>query len=148
MIVRLVFAALVAFAMALPAQASPNEHYVFQGYAIAGTDPVAYFTDGKPTEGSDKFTAEYDGVKWKFASAANRDAFLADPAKYAPQYGGYCVTGMSFGEKVPPDPSQWDIVDGKLYLNSSAGSRGVFMKDEAGTISRADGHWPKVKDTP
>ena len=148
MIARLVFAALVALATALPASASQIEHYVFQGYAIGGTDPVAYFTDGKPTEGSDKFTAEYDGVKWKFASAANRDAFVADPEKYSPQYGGYCVTGMSFGEKVDTDPAQWDIVNGKLYLNNSAASRRFFLKDKPGTISRADGNWPKIKDEP
>lgn len=145
MLARLIFAALIAFATALPAQASETDHYVFQGFAIGGTDPVAYFTDGAPTDGSDEFTAEYDGVMWKFASAANRDAFLADPAKYAPQYGGYCVTGMSFGQKVPIDPSQWDIVDGKLYLNNSPASRRVFMKDEPGTITRADGHWAEIE---
>lgn len=148
MIVRLLAAALFAMAAAFPAFADEVSTYVSGGYAIGGTDPVAYFTDGEPTPGSDAFTAEYDGVTWKFASAANRDAFLADPEKYAPAYGGYCATGMSFGQKVPIDPDYWRIVDGKLYLNNSSAAQRVFLDDVPGTISRADTHWPKIKDVP
>src|SRR3546814_3418043 len=55
------------------------------GLAIHGYDPVAYFTDGKPVEGKAEFTHSYEGTVWRFATAANRDAFAADPALYAPQ---------------------------------------------------------------
>ncbi len=144
MIARLLAAALFAFA-AVPALADQINHYVKDGYAIGGTDPVAYQTEGRPVAGSDEFTAEYDGVTWKFASAANRDAFLADPAKYAPAYGGFCATGMSFGQKIPIDPAYWRIVDGKLYLNNSSAAQRVFLEDVPGTISRADGHWAKIE---
>jgi YHS domain-containing protein len=144
MIARLFAAALFAFA-AVPALAGQVNYYVKDGYAIGGTDPVAYQTDGRPVAGSDAFTAEYDGVAWKFASAANRDAFIADPKKYAPAYGGYCTTGMSFGEKVPTDPDYWKVVNGRLYLNSSSAAQQVFLGDETGTISRADGHWAKIE---
>ncbi len=148
MIVRLLSAALLAAGMALAGPALAEDVYVSDGYAIGGTDPVSYFVDGEPNQGSDAFTAEYDGATWRFMSAANRDAFLADPEKYAPAYGGYCATGMSFGEKVPIDPTYWKIIDGRLYLNNSSGAQRVFLQDVPGTISRADGHWAKIKDLP
>ncbi|AXS40286.1 YHS domain-containing (seleno)protein [Breoghania sp. L-A4] len=135
-------------ATAFPAMADEVTTYVTHGAAIGGTDPVAYFTDGKPVAGSDEFTATYDGVTWKFASAANRDAFVAEPEKYAPAYGGYCATGASFGVKIPIDPNKWHIVDGKLYLNANEGADKRFREDVEGTISRADEAWPKIKQIP
>jgi YHS domain-containing protein len=65
--------------------------YTSWGVAIDGTDPVSYFTEGKPVEGSRDITADWNGATWRFASAANRDMFLAEPEKFAPQYGGYCA---------------------------------------------------------
>ena len=71
--------ALVALtALAAPAHAS--ETNVVGGYAVHGHDVVAYFTDGKPTPGDDRFVHEHGGAKYRFASAANRDRFAADPA--------------------------------------------------------------------
>ena len=81
MIARFLAAALLALAVAFPAFAAEN--FVKDGFAIGGADPVAYFTEGGPLAGSGAFTAEYRGVTWKFASAENRDLFLADPEKYA-----------------------------------------------------------------
>ncbi|VAW10170.1 hypothetical protein MNBD_ALPHA09-1187 [hydrothermal vent metagenome] len=129
-----------------PAIADEITTFAPGGIAIRGTDPVAYFTMGKPVAGSDAYTTTYDGVTWKFSSAATRDAFVADPKKYAPAYGGYCATGTSFGYKVSTDPSQWKIVDGKLYLNNGPGAQRSFLSDIGGTIARADTNWPKLKD--
>jgi YHS domain-containing protein len=148
MIARLFAAALLAAQLAAPALADEISTYVADGYAIGGTDPVTYFTDGEPNQGSDEFTAEYDGVTWRFVSAENRDTFLADPEKYAPAYGGFCATGMSVGQKIPIDPTYWKIVDGKLYLNNSSAAQRVFFEDETGTISRAGGHWVEIEDVP
>lgn len=147
MIARLLSAALLTAGLALAAFPALGEPvYVSDGYAIGGTDPVSYFVDGEPNQGSDAFTAEYNGATWRFMSAANRDAFLADPEKYAPAYGGYCATGMSYGQKVPIDPTYWKIVDGQLYLNNSSTAQRLFLEDEPGTISRADGHWATIKE--
>ena len=55
---------------------------------------------------------------------------------------------MSFGQKIPIDPTYWKIVDGKLYLNNSSAAQRVFLEDVPGTISRADGHWAKIEDIP
>src|SRR5687767_3169286 len=85
--------------------------------AIRGYDPVAYHTEGKPVPGAPGITHEWDGATWHFASEANRARFAADPARYAPRYGGYCAYGTSQGYKVSIDPAAFAIVDGVLYLN-------------------------------
>ncbi len=59
------------------------------GIAIKGYDPVAYFTEGKPVKGSEKFTYQWNGAVWQFASSESLNLFSAAPEKYAPQYGGY-----------------------------------------------------------
>jgi YHS domain-containing protein len=88
----LVVAALV---FAAPLAASAKSPPVYTGWlsstAVGGHDPVAYFSEGKPVAGSASITHQWNGVTWRFASEKNRDAFKADPAKYAPQYGGYCA---------------------------------------------------------
>ncbi len=116
------------------------------GTAIDGTDPVAYFTEGRPVEGSSDFTHEWNGATWRFASAENRDLFAADPEKYAPQYGGYCAWAVSQGYTASTDPTAWKIVDGKLYLNYNASVQSKWEKDVPGFIASADGNWPKVLD--
>ena len=118
--------------------------YTSWGVAIDGADPVAYFTDGKPVEGSDEFETEYKGATWRFSSAEHRDAFIADPAKYAPQYGGYCAWAVSQGYTAKGDPQHWRIVDGKLYLNYNADVQKKWEADVPGHIRSADGNWPKV----
>ncbi|MBX9664972.1 YHS domain-containing (seleno)protein [Novosphingobium sp.] len=116
------------------------------GLALRGYDPVAYFETGMPTEGLAEITATVDGVSYHFASEAHKQAFLADPVKYRPQFGGFCAVGTSFGEKVDADPRTGRVVNGKLYVNYSADVQKLFDKDVAGTISRAEENWPKVKD--
>jgi YHS domain-containing protein len=138
----------VMLSFACPAHADQISNYVKDGVAIAGADPVAYFTQDTSVIGKPEFSADWNGVTWRFASAENRDAFKADPAKYAPQFGGYCATGTSFGKKVPIDPTQFKIVDGKLYLNSSPGAQSVFLKDTPTVISRAASAWPKIETVP
>ena len=112
--------------------------------AVDGYDPVSYFTDGKPVEGSDKFETKYKGATWRFTSAEHRDAFIANPGKYAPQYGGYCAWAVSQGYTAKGDPQHWRIVDGKLYLNYNADVQKKWAADIPGHIKEADGNWPKV----
>lgn len=114
------------------------------GVAIDGYDPVAYFTQSRPVMGSDEFSAEHAGADYHFASAANRDAFLADPAKYAPQYGGFCAYAVAHGATAPIDPQAFTVFGGKLYLNYSDLVRAQWRNNAEGFISRADGNWPKL----
>ncbi|SDR39517.1 YHS domain-containing (seleno)protein [Pseudovibrio sp. Tun.PSC04-5.I4] len=132
----------------MTAMADDVTNFVEDGYAIKGTDPVAYFTEDKPVAGNAKYTTTYQGVKWKFSSQSNLDKFKADPVKYAPQYGGWCATGVSFGVKIPIQPDKWKIVDGKLYLNAHAGAQRSFLKDPKASITRANENWPGIEHTP
>jgi YHS domain-containing protein len=115
-----------------------------QGVAVEGYDVTAYFQQGKPVKGSDKFAYTWMGATWRFASAAGRDAFAAQPEKYAPQYGGYCAYAVSEGHTASIDPEAWKIVDGKLYLNYSKSVRVMWEKDIPGRVERADHNWPSL----
>jgi len=119
-----------------------------QGVGLGGYDPVAYFDTGKPTHGMPAFATTYGGATYFFATAAHRTAFLANPAHYVPEFGGYCVVGASFGKKVDVDPETGKVVGGKLYLNNSQRALEIFDKDHAGTIAKAETNWPEVKDAP
>ena len=121
--------------------------------AISGYDPVAYFTDGKPVPGLTEFEHVWHDARWRFASAGHRDLFVGDPNRYAPQYDGYCASGMAGGAVFPPhkdtvDPEAWAIVDGKLYLTHTRYSMGRWQPNLAENIKRADANWPAVAQQP
>lgn len=129
-----------------PALAGKAEIYtgLVSNTAVGGYDPVAYFTEGRPVAGSRQFTYRWKGATWRFANTANRDAFAASPAKYAPQYGGYCAWAVSEGYTAKGDPNVWKIVSGRLYLNYSPGVQRQWSADIPGNIARADKNWPGV----
>jgi YHS domain-containing protein len=104
------------------------------------------FTKGEPVKGSKEFSTEYMGATFQFASVANRDAFLADPAAYAPQYGGYCAWAMADGKYAKGDAKYWKIVDGKLYLNYNAGIQKKWNADVPGFIEKADKQWSELRE--
>ena len=114
------------------------------GTAIKGYDVVAYFTDGKPVEGSRQHQVEWRGATWRFASAGHKALFAKSPEKYAPQYGGFCAFGISRGYAVGIDPAAWKIVGGKLYLNYDSDVQAEWLKDVPGFIAKADRNWPKI----
>jgi len=118
----------------------------WRGLAIKGYDPVAYFTDSKPVEGSGDFTFEWMDAKWRFASAEHKDMFAKDPEKYAPQFGGYCSWAVSQGYTADIDPEAWKVVDGKLYLNYNKKVQAKWEEDVPGNITKAEANWPKLRD--
>ena len=142
---RVILVALAALLFAGPALAGKVNKSFLGGVAIEGYDPVAYFTDGKPVEGSQEYTAEYDGATWRFASAEHRDMFEADPMKYAPQFGGYCAYGVAQGALADIDPDAWSIVDGKLYLNLNKDIQAEWQKDIPGYLVKAKENWPTLQ---
>jgi len=121
----------------------PIHENVF-GSAIDGYDPVAYFKQNKAVEGSNNFTHEWNDAKWYFSSAENKADFIANPEKYAPQYGGYCAWAVSQGSTAPTDPNAWSIEDGKLYLNYNQSVQTTWLKDVPGHIKSADKNWPAL----
>jgi len=113
--------------------------------AIRGYDAVAYHREGKPVLGSAAFVHTWNGADWRFASAANRDAFAASPEQFAPQYGGYCAYGTSQGYKVSTQPDAFAIVDGKLYLNYSKPVQATWNTDRPGFIRVANQQWQTLE---
>ena len=128
-----------------PAAAGERVNQSLLGVAIEGVDPVAYFTEGKPVAGSKAHSLDWNGATWRFASAENLEAFRAEPARYAPQFGGFCAWAVSQGYTAPIDPEAWDIVDGKLYLNYSKGVQARWKQDKPGNIAKAEANWPTVR---
>ncbi|MEE4235458.1 MAG: YHS domain-containing (seleno)protein [Anderseniella sp.] len=136
----------LAVSFTLPALAGKPEIFtgLVAGKGAGGHDVVAYFTMGKPVKGSAEFATEWKGATWEFSNAGNLEKFKANPAAYAPQYGGYCAYGVAKGSLVKGEPEQWKIVDGKLYLNYSAGVQKTWAKDIPGHISTANNNWPNL----
>jgi len=118
------------------------------GFALKGYDPVAYFTNGQPTKGSTKYSFQWKGVTYLFASTENLQRFKADPEKYLPQYGGYCAYAMSLDRIADIDPHRWAIVGGKLYLNNDFLAQNLWSLNKSGNIASADRNWPQYPKKP
>jgi hypothetical protein len=119
-----------------------NTNY-FGNVALEGYDAVAYFTVGKATPGDPAISAEWLGAEWHFSSVENRDAFMADPIAYAPQYGGHCADGMAYDATALQsniDPNSWRVIDGKLYISYDPVSASEF-DTVPDLIERADANW-------
>ncbi|MEN0000078.1 MAG: YHS domain-containing (seleno)protein [Pseudomonadota bacterium] len=112
--------------------------------AIEGYDAVAYQAQNAAVKGSDEFTATYQGATYKFASAANRDTFSADPGRYAPKYGGFCAYAVANNYTAPIDPQAFSVVDGALYLNFNKSVRSRWSSDIPGNIEKGDANWPAL----
>jgi YHS domain-containing protein len=122
------------------------------GFAASGYDVVAYHglnqvevgqKQPEAIPGKKDITAEFNGAKWAFSSTENRDMFVANPEKYAPQYDGHCAYGVSQGGKVPANPNLWRIIDEKLYVNINPAVVGFFEEDIPGLLKVAETNWEK-----
>lgn len=131
--------------LALSAQEAPLRFYRYaNGLGADGYDVVSYFSDSRAVRGDSKITAEYGGKMWRFASAAHRDAFLADPARYTPHYGGHCAYGVAQGYLVRGDPKAWSIHEGALYFNYNIPIRERWLSRRDGYIKESERAWPKL----
>jgi YHS domain-containing protein len=141
----LIFASGVFGSAPALAESAVNTGY-FGDVAIMGYDTVAYFKEGRATKGSPEISHQWMGATWHFAKPEHRDAFAAEPIRYAPQYGGYCSAGVVTDEVTANiDPEAWSIVDGKLYLNYSKPVREEWEENSAEMIGRADAKWPEIE---
>lgn len=141
-------AGLLTATAAPPARAGDDPVHTgrFSNLAVNGYDPVAYFRAGRPVEGRRDLEYDWNGATWRFSSRENLEAFRADPAGFAPQYGGYCAWAVSQGYIASADPAAWRIVGGKLYLNYSRSVQKTWAQDIPGNIAKADANWPRVLD--
>lgn len=134
------------FMLLLPFKAFASEsiNKNSEGVALKDFDPVAYFTQGQPIKGKKDLPYQWMGAKWYFSSAANRDRFIENPGKYAPQYGGYCAYAVSRGHTADISPKAWKIVDGKLYLNNGWIAASLWERNIPENIEKANKNWPKI----
>ena len=127
-----------------PVDELDNDH----GLVLRGYDSVAYFLDGRPIEGEPAINYRWHGATWRFASTEHRNAFAADPTRYAPQFGGYCAYAVSRGTTADGDPQQWAVADGKLYVNNNALAMTLWNRDRAGNIQAGVINWPLISKRP
>ena len=111
------------------------------GVILKGYDPVAYFKQNRAVKGDPKYSSSYGGATYYFASTDDKAAFDKSPAKYAPQYGGYCASGMTKGQLNDCDPNVFFIYKGKLYLCESRKKGKAFFSKPAANIRKADANW-------
>ena len=153
-----VLVAIAAATVTFDSSVMAGPQYVDEsGYAASGYDVVAYFDleqapvgEKQPAAvpGKSWITAEYNGATFAFSSEENRDTFVADPARYAPQYDGFCAYGVTHGGKAPGNPHLWRIVDGKLYLNLQTSIVELWEEDIEGLIEDAEQKWTAIADAP
>lgn len=114
------------------------------GIAVGGYDTVGFFTAGKPVHGDPSISTEYKGATYIFSSKENLNTFKANPAKYAPQHGGFCTFGCSVGALFPADVNTWQIEGGKLYFSLNPAIKTLLNKDFEGNEAKATKNWPEL----
>ena len=115
---------------------SGEDHLILHGH-----DVVSYFTDGRHVMGSADHKTVYQGVTFRFASAAHKALFDKTPTAYIPQYGGFCANGIAYGIPWGGDADTWRMIDGRLFINGGPGSKAAFELDLKRNIERADRYW-------
>ena len=114
------------------------------GLALQGYDPVGYFTDNKPIKGDPKFAATYKGGTYYFASAAHKKTFESNPAKYAPQFGGFCGYAASINKLAPIEVQYFQVLHGRLVMQHNEKAWRLWHQDVEGNLKKADANWPTL----
>ncbi|MFZ3374068.1 MAG: YHS domain-containing (seleno)protein [Chthoniobacterales bacterium] len=127
--------------------AAPESNVDKNGLGIQGYDPVAFFTDGKPVLGKEEFHVTYRGVIYRFASAEHQAIFEKAPAKYEPQFGGYCAYGVAQGHLAPGKVEAFQIVNGQLLMQYDSRTRDEFNKNQQANLHAAQSKWQTLPDT-
>lgn len=113
------------------------------GLALSGFDPVAYFLSDAAVPGLPDYELAHDGAVWRFASAANRDAFREAPQVYTPRFGGFDASGVADGRAVDADPRRFAVIGSRLYFFRSDENRRRFLA-EAALQAKAQQRWPAI----
>lgn len=158
---RLVFAGI--FALCVPSfAAAANQHSllpaglpklprlgetmlrdIHSGLALSGFDPVAYFLGNVAVPGLPQYEVNQGGVIWRFATAANRDAFREAPHVYEPRFAGFDASAVADGRAVDADPRRFAVIGSQLYFFRNEGNRARFLAEAALRV-RAQASWPSV----
>lgn len=142
-ILSLAAAALLALAP-MSVSAGPSINTNDDNIAIEGYDPVAYHTEGRPMAGDPAIYYDWHDATWLFASAEHKALFVADPDRYAPQFGGFCSGAMSLGKIATIDPNEWVILDGQLFLGGRPGAVEYLLEGGEDRLADAATNWQAV----
>jgi YHS domain-containing protein len=115
--------------------------------ALQGYDPVAFFADGKPVRGNPVIQTDYRGARYQFVSQANKAIFDRKPARFEPQFGGYCAFGVTRGQLVTIAVEAFQVINGRLLLLSGETARDDFNKNPTQNLFLADEKWPWLVST-
>jgi YHS domain-containing protein len=119
-------AALIAFVPLRAQSPQPAE-------ALDGVDTVLLLKTGKETFGKSAFKTTHGSLTYLFASAETKAEFDAAPDKYAVQLNGTCAR---MGGGAGGNPSNYAVVDGKIYVFGSDSCRTRFLASPAKFIPR------------
>jgi hypothetical protein len=133
------------------ADASRRSHNLLgESVGLVGYDPVAYFPEGggRPAKGLISISAEHEGVTYRFASEAHKTAFLKNPGKYAPAFGGWCTWAVAeLAKRVDVDPESYVVKDGRLlvfYRDPALDTRAKFLENPDALLKKAEANWPAL----
>src|SRR5580704_403905 len=124
-----------------PGGKGPKVNVDQNGVILKGYDPVAYFKQSKAIKGDPKYSSSYGGATYYFASRDDKAEFDRSPAKYAPQYGGFCASSMAKRKLKDIDPNVFAVYKEKLYVCSSQKAKKSFFSDPDSNIKKADTNW-------
>ncbi len=143
---KIMVLAVAAILISFQLYAQKAEIFSAEGKAIRGYDVVAFFTESTAVKGFDSISYNWKDALWVFSSTANKQLFIADPEKYAPQYGGYYAYGTADGHKAPTQVNTWTILNNKLYFNYNNKVKELWNKNTIAFIKLADEKWPALKN--
>jgi YHS domain-containing protein len=111
---------------------------------LLGHDPVSYFTKGQPERGKPEIKVSLPERTYYFSNDAQRQLFIANPAKYEPQYGGFCSSGAAYAIKLGSDPTAWTIHDNRLFIFGDVLGKTAWEIDPAWNVRHGDALWPEA----
>jgi YHS domain-containing protein len=88
--------------------------------------------------------SSYQGATYLFASAEHKADFDKDPAKYAPQYGGFCAYGVSVGVLADIEGPDGFVYKGKLYFCGNKDAGKDFNTDLDNNVGKEHVNWRKL----
>lgn len=115
------------------------------GLGLGGQDPLSYFLDPAPRPGRADLELIWGGLAWRFASPANRAAFLRDPDAFLPRAGGYDAVAVAVAHVVDASPFIFARQGGRLYLFRSEEGRRRFLIDPEHAAAAAEAGWLRIR---
>lgn len=106
--------------------------------AIKGYDPVSYFEQGKPAQGTASVEHVWDESRFRFSRPEHRELFRSNPTRYLPQFTNYCAMALARGIVKEANPEYWLISEGRLFLFSMAEGPKNFQQSLAENVAKAN----------